>query len=228
MAQAKLSLAAKEKRRMLEILKILKREYPESQCSLYFSNPYQLLMATILSAQCTDARVNQVTPVLFKRFPHPVDLANANLKDIEAIIHSLGFYRSKARSLQETSKALVEEHGGVVPRELEALIKLRGVGRKIANVVLGVGYGVPGLVVDTHVKRLSFRLGFTLSKDPVKIEQELMKVVPKNDWIAYTHLMIDHGRKICTARRAFCEDCSIQHLCPKVGLAARGVGPFVA
>lgn len=203
---------------MTEILKILKREYPESQCSLLFSTPFQLLVATILSAQCTDARVNQVTPVLFARFPTPAAMAAAELAEIEALVRSTNFFRNKAKAIQETSKMIMELHAGEVPQDLEMLINLRGVGRKTANVVLGVGFGVPGLVVDTHVKRLSFRMGFTRSDDPVKIEQDLMKLVPEKDWTHLAHLFIDHGRAICTARRAWCEKCPVALYCPQVGV----------
>lgn len=210
--------AEADRRRMTEILKILKREYPESQCSLLFSTPFQLLVATILSAQCTDARVNQVTPVLFARFPTPAAMAAAELAEIEALVRSTNFFRNKAKAIQETSKMIMELHAGEVPQDLEMLINLRGVGRKTANVVLGVGFGVPGLVVDTHVKRLSFRMGFTRSDDPVKIEQDLMKLVPEKDWTHLAHLFIDHGRAICTARRAWCEKCPVALYCPQVGV----------
>lgn len=205
-----------ERRRMAEILRVLRREYPESQCSLVHRNPFQLLVATILSAQCTDERVNLVTPELFRRFPGPAEMAQANIGELEKLVQTTGFFRSKAKSILETSQAIMAEHHGEVPMDLDQLVKLRGVGRKTANVVLGVAYGVPGLVVDTHVKRLSKRMGFTLSTDPVKIEQELMKIVPKEDWSDYAHLLIDHGRAICTARKAKCDECVIARLCPKL------------
>jgi endonuclease-3 len=207
-----------EKRRMEMILKSLKREYPESECSLSFSTPYQLLVATILSAQCTDERVNKVTPALFEKFPDAASMMKADVKEIEKLIQSTNFFRNKARAIHETSRELFEKFGGKVPKTIDELVNLRGVGRKTANVVLGVAYGVPGLVVDTHVKRLSFRLGFTESDDPVKIEQELMKIVDQSDWTSYAHLMIDHGRKVCTARRAFCDECGISRFCPKIGV----------
>lgn len=206
-----------EKARMGEILKTLKREYPESQCSLSYSSPYQLLIATILSAQCTDERVNKVTPALFQKYPSADKMAQAPLKEIEKFIQSTGFFRSKARAILETSQELVERYNGEVPRSLDKLTNLRGVGRKTANVVLGVAYHIPGLVVDTHVKRLTFRMGFTKSKDPIKIEQEMMEIVPKEDWTIFAHLMIDHGRKICTARKAFCGECIVSRYCPKMG-----------
>ena len=203
---------------MSEVLKVLKREYPEAECSLHFKTPFQLLVSTILSAQCTDERVNRVTPELFNRFPGPHEMAQASLPELESLVQTTGFFRSKARALYETSRTLVDKYDGQVPRDLNELIKLRGVGRKTANVILGVAFDVPGLVVDTHVKRLSKRMGFTLSMDPVKIEQEMMKIVPREDWTLYAHLLIDHGRKTCTARRAYCEECVIARLCPKVGV----------
>lgn len=204
--------------RMTEILRILKREYPDSQCSLTYSTPFQLLVATILSAQCTDERVNLVTPALFKKYPDARSMGRADLKEIEKMIQSTGFYRNKALSLQSTARVIAEEYQGQVPKDLEKLVQLRGVGRKTANVVLGVAYGVPGLVVDTHVGRLSRRMGFTRASDPVKVEQEMMQIVPQPDWVQYSHLLIDHGRKVCTARKAHCEDCPLSKLCLQVGV----------
>ena len=218
MAQTRLTEFEAICRRMKEVLRILNREYPEAECSLNYESPFQLLVATILSAQCTDERVNRVTPNLFKKYPTASAMAKAKLADIEKLIQSTGFFRSKALSLLESSKTLVECYGGEVPQDLEQLTKLRGVGRKTANVVLGVIFKIPGLVVDTHVKRLSYRMGFTRSTDPVKIEQEIMKIVPKSEWTHYAHLLISHGRKICTARKAMCDLCPIAHLCPKVGV----------
>lgn len=223
MAQAQVKAQTE---RMERILTKLKKEYPEAKCSLKYSSPYQLLVATILSAQCTDERVNKVTPGLFERFPTARDMMNADLGEIEKLVQSTGFFRSKARSILESSRDIVEKHGGEVPRQLEELVKLRGVGRKTANVVLGVAFGVPGLVVDTHVKRLTRRMGFTKSQDPVKIEQEMIKVVPKQDWTLFAHLMIDHGRKICTARKAYCDQCCVLRDCPQVGVQKKkNVGP---
>jgi len=204
--------------RMKEILSVLKREYPDSQCSLIHESPFQLLIATMLSAQCTDERVNQVTPALFQRFPTPEAMAGAKLEAIEALIRSTNFYKNKAKAILQTSRTLVEKYGGQVPRELGQLTELRGVGRKTANVVLGVIFNIPSLVVDTHVGRLSLRMGFTRSKDPVQVEQQLMQLVPKQDWTLLAHLWIDHGRKICTARKAKCEICPLKTLCPKEGL----------
>jgi len=209
---------AAEKRRMKEVLKILEREYPEAECSLFFGTPFQLLVATILSAQCTDERVNKTTPALFEKFPDPQSMAKAKPAELEKLIQSTGFYKSKAKSILESSKALVEQHGGEVPRDLESLTKLRGVGRKTANVVLGVAFGTPALVVDTHVGRVSRRLGFTKAMDPVRVESELMELVPREQWTEYAHLLIAHGREICTARRAYCEDCPLSRFCPKIGV----------
>jgi endonuclease III len=205
--------------RMEKILKILKQHYPEAKCSLDFENPFQLLIATILSAQCTDERVNKVTPGLFKEFKTPQQFAQANRDVLESLIRSTNFFKNKAHAIQEASRVLVEEFGGEVPPDLEKLIQLRGVGRKTANVVLGNAFGIPGIPVDTHAKRVSYRMGFTESKVPEKVEQDLMKVVPKSDWCNYTNLVIAHGRKICTARKAYCEKCPITDLCPKIGLS---------
>lgn len=205
--------------RVKEILPRLKKMYPESKCSLHFNNAYELLIATILSAQCTDERVNQVTPSLFRKFPDPSALSKAKPKEVEDLIRSTGFYQQKARSLLESAKIMVADHGGKVPNTMESLTKLRGVGRKTANVVLGHAFKDPqGVVVDTHVKRLARRMGLTRQSDPVKIELDLMKLVPEKDWILFTHLMIDHGRKICTARRAYCERCPLADVCPKTGI----------
>ena len=204
---------------MHEVLRILDRSYPEAECSLTFQTPFQLLVATILSAQCTDERVNQVTPALFALYPGPFEMAQAPLKEIENLIKTTGFYRNKALAISEASRTIVEKHQGEVPQDLELLIQLRGVGRKTANVVLGVAYGIPGLVVDTHVGRLVRRLGFTEETDPVKVEHEMMELVPRERWTEFAHLMISHGRAVCTARKAHCVECSLQRLCPKIGVA---------
>ncbi|MGK5084275.1 endonuclease III [Bdellovibrionota bacterium FG-1] len=206
----------KDRARAAEVLRILDLAYPESECSLSYKNPFQLLVATILSAQCTDERVNRVTPPLFKRYPGPREMASAPLSEIEELIKSTGFFRNKARSIQHASSEIVAKHGGKVPQTLEGLTALRGVGRKTANVVLGVAYGVPGLVVDTHVGRVSRRLGFTKETDPVKVEHELMELIPQQTWTHYGHLLISHGRAICTARQAKCEECPVARLCMKV------------
>jgi endonuclease III len=218
-AAAGLGAGAKQARaRMLEVLRILKREYPEAHCSLTHESAFQLLIATILSAQCTDERVNQVTPALFRRYPGPAEMARAPLKDLEKLVQSTGFYKNKALSLKTTAQLIVEKHGGEVPRTLEELVALRGVGRKTANVVLGNVYGIPGLVVDTHVGRLTRRLGFTKAADPVKVEHEMMEIVPREDWTLFAHLLIYHGRETCTARKALCDECPLVRLCPKIGV----------
>lgn len=209
-----------ERQRMAEILRILEKEYPDAKCSLNFKTPFQLLIATILSAQCTDERVNKVTPELFKQFPGPREMARAEISKIEKLVQSTGFFRSKAKSIHEVSKTVLEEYQGEVPRDRALLVKMRGVGRKTANVTLGVSFGIPALVVDTHVGRISRRLGFTRATDPVKVEFELMEIVPEKNWTHYGHLLIQHGRKICTARKAMCEICPISELCPKIGVKA--------
>ncbi|MEW6875502.1 endonuclease III [Trueperella pyogenes] len=197
-----------------EILARLAREYPDAGCALNFTNPFELLVATILSAQTTDARVNQVTPQLFARFPDPVALAEATLSELEEILHPLGFFRAKARSLSGVGRALVEVHDGVVPRTLEELVALPGVGRKTANVVLGNAFGVPGITVDTHVGRLTRRWGWTKQTDPVKAERELMDVMPREEWTMDCHRIIFHGRQVCHSRRPECGACVLADVCP--------------
>lgn len=219
MAQKAVKADSREVQRMKVVLKILHRAYPESKCSLDFETPYQLLVATMLSAQCTDERVNKVTPPLFHRYPDPAAMAKAKLSEIEKLIQSTGFYKNKAKGLKESAQAIIQEHGGEVPREMEQLVKLRGVGRKTANVVLGNAFGVPSLVVDTHVTRLMNRMGFTETRDAGKIEQQMMPIVPQEEWTDFAHLMISHGRAICTARRALCEECPVSAYCPKIGVA---------
>ncbi|MEW6876030.1 endonuclease III [Trueperella pyogenes] len=197
-----------------EILARLAREYPDAECALNFTNPFELLVATILSAQTTDARVNQITPQLFARFPDPVALAGATLSELEEILHPLGFFRAKARSLSGVGRALVEVHDGVVPRTLEELVALPGVGRKTANVVLGNAFGVPGITVDTHVGRLTRRWGWTKQTDPVKAERELMDVMPREEWTMDCHRIIFHGRQVCHSRRPECGACVLADVCP--------------
>ncbi|MDR3607318.1 MAG: endonuclease III [Oligoflexia bacterium] len=218
MAEARVD---RERKRAAEIIRILWREYPEAQCSLDFKTPFQLIVATILSAQCTDVRVNQVTPALFARFPTPDKMAKAPLNEIEDLIRTTGFFRNKALSLKEMARSLHEDYDDEVPKELDKLVKLRGVGRKTANVVLGVAFGIPGMVVDTHVGRIARRLGFSKNTTPHLVEQDLMKVIPKADWTDFGHLLIHHGRAICTARRAYCENCVISRYCPKIGVCAK-------
>lgn len=198
-----------------KIVRTLRKTYPKATCALAHEDPLQLLIATILSAQCTDARVNMVTPALFKRFPTVQALARAPLPEVEGIVRSTGFYRQKAKSLVLTARELVEKHGGKVPKSMDELLTLRGVARKTANVVLGTGYGIPsGVVVDTHVRRLSNRLGFTKNDDPVKIERDLTKILPKTDWIWFSHALITHGRLVCRAPRPLCAACAVRKWCP--------------
>src|SRR5579862_486314 len=191
------------------------RVYPEAHCELDFADPFRLLVATILSAQCTDKRVNRVTPILFKQYPHAAALAKAPQEKLEEVIRSTGFFLSKAKSLRAASADIVAKQGGRVPDTMEALTALAGVGRKTANVVLGNAYGRnEGVVVDTHVTRLSFRLGLTKHTDAVKIEQDLMKLIPRADWAVFSHWLIWHGRRRCFARKPDCAGCEVQTLCP--------------
>ena len=207
------------RRRTTQILAILKRTYPDAHCALHFTTPLQLLIATILSAQCTDERVNQVTPALFARCPDAASLAAISQKELEKIIHSTGFYRAKARSLRSCAASLVADHQGKVPKTMEALHKLAGVGRKTANVVLGNAFGLAeGVVVDTHVGRLSRRMGLTRHLDPVKVESALVRLIPKEDWTLVSHLLIAHGRKRCMARNPNCPQCELRKLCPQRGV----------
>ena len=211
---------AKAAARAPEILARLRREYPDARCALDYRDPFELLCATILSAQCTDARVNIVTPTLFREYPTPSSLARARQPAVEEIIRSTGFFRNKARSLIGMAQALVADHAGVVPRTMEQLRLLPGVGRKTANVILGNAYGInEGITVDTHVTRLSRRLGLTRHTDPVKIEQDLMPLIPREDWALVSHLLIFHGRRICVARRPRCPECVLADLCPSAVLA---------
>jgi endonuclease III len=204
-----------KRQRTLEILKRLHREYPDAKCSLNYRNPYELLVATILSAQCTDERVNQVTPALFERFPKADDLASARTEELEEMIKSTGFFRNKTKSLLGMSNAVVDRHHGAVPDAMDALVDLPGVGRKTANVVLGNAFGKSeGVVVDTHVTRLSQRLGLTKESDAVKIELDLMALVPREEWTVVSHLFIDHGRAVCKAPTPRCEVCVLNDICP--------------
>lgn len=201
------------------VLAELKKLYPKVIIPLKHKNAWELLMAVILSAQCTDERVNQITPHLFKKYPTPQALAAADIKEVEQIIHSAGFYHSKALSLIESSKRICEAYGGQVPQSMKELLTLRGVARKTANVLLGDFFGTPeGIVVDTHVKRLSFRLGFSKQTDPVKIEQDLMKLIPCERWQWIGIALILHGRSICPARKPFCSHCPLSPWCPQNGV----------
>lgn len=206
-------------KRTAEIVGLLRKAYPEAYCALDHKNPFQLLMATILSAQCTDERVNMVTPALFKKYPGPAEMGKAPLSELEKLIRSTGFYHNKALSLKEASGAISADFGGKVPRTMEELLTLRGVARKTANVVLGSAYGIAaGVVVDTHVKRLAFRLGLTKHTDPGKIEQDLMKAIPQASWIWFAHALVTHGRGPCDARKPLCAACPLNKPCPKNGL----------
>jgi len=197
-----------------KILDILEQAHPEATCALHYRNPYELVMATILSAQCTDERVNMVTPALFARYPTPKALAGARPEDVEEIIRSTGFYRAKTKSLLGNARALVADHGGEVPRSMEAMVKLPGVGRKTASVVLGHVYDIAeGIAVDTHVLRVSNRLGIARGDDPIEVERQLMAIIPKERWTRTTDLIIFHGRKICDARRPLCGECPVFALC---------------
>ncbi|MFN4196788.1 MAG: endonuclease III [Caldimicrobium sp.] len=196
------------------IIMRLKQEYPQAKLALNFENPFQLLIATILSAQCTDERVNKVTPELFKKYPDAQAFANASLEQIAEDIKSTGFYQQKARYIKETCKILVEKYGGEVPKDMDALLMLPGVARKTANIVLANGYGiVEGIPVDTHVARLSQRLGLVKAKDPQKIEKELLEIVPKEEWFIFPLLLQAHGRKVCLAKKPQCEECVLKDIC---------------
>jgi endonuclease III len=208
---------ASKRQRAIEVLIILKRLYPDATCSLTYQTPVQLLVATILSAQCTDERVNMVTPTLFARFPDAPSLAAANREELESIIRSTGFYRNKAKNIQGACQKIVAQFDGEVPKQMEKLLLLPGVARKTANVVLAHAYGIiQGVTVDTHVKRLSGRLGLTTETDPVKIERDLMRLLPQEDWENYSIRIIYHGRAVCNARKPNCAECELGHICPSV------------
>lgn len=202
------------KGRAVEVASRLAGEYPGAECELTHRNPFELLAATILSAQCTDARVNMVTPNLFARYPTPQDLANADISELEGIIRSTGFYQSKAKNLIGMATKLVHQFGGEVPHDLDDLTQLAGVGRKTANVVRSVSFNLPGLPVDTHVGRLSRRLGLTTAEDPVKVEHELGKFLPPTEWGQFSLRLILHGRRVCDARKPRCGDCLLADICP--------------
>ena len=200
--------------RMFEILGILKLEYPDSKCSLDYNTPFQLLVATVLSAQCTDERVNKVVVPLFDKYPTPESFTQLTVGEIGKEIYSTGFYNNKAKSIKGLSHVLVDEYSGEVPGTIDELVNLPGVGRKTANVVLGNIFDIPGVVVDTHVTRISNLLDFTKSKNAVIIERELEKIIAKSDWTLFTHLIIDHGRAVCVANRPNCSECTISNFCP--------------
>lgn len=215
MAEPSSKISPAERERAEKIVAELYRLYPDAKCSLDFTTPLELLVATILSAQCTDVLVNSVTPALFKKYRTAADYAEAPLEELEQDVRKTGFYRSKAKHLHDAGAKLVERFGGEVPRTMAELTSLPGVARKTANVVMGNAYGiVEGVVVDTHVGRLARRLGLTASEDPVRVEQELMALVPQQDWLALSHMLIYHGRAVCQARRPLCESCTLVALCP--------------
>ena len=206
---------AELKQRVQKIIRLLKRAYPDAKCSLNHANAFELLIATILSAQCTDARVNIVTQDLFRKYRQPEDYLKVSPKELEKDIRTTGFFRNKTKSIQGTAKVLTEEYGGKVPETIEELLELPGVARKTANVVLGNAFGIrSGVVVDTHVTRLSHRLGLSSQKTAEKIEQDLIAIVPKKDWVIFPHLLIAHGRGICKARNPLCAECAVEKLCP--------------
>ncbi len=210
---------AQLKQRTAKIVRQLAKDYDEAECALGHETAFELLVATILSAQCTDERVNMVTPGLFRKYPDPAAFAAAPLGDIEKAVQSTGFFRNKAKNIKACSQALVEHHDGRVPEELDALVQLAGVGRKTANVVLGVAFGkATGVVVDTHVGRISRRLGLTRHDDPNKVEADLMALLPQKEWINFAHRLIHHGRQVCHARKPKCDICTLAKLCPKIGV----------
>jgi endonuclease-3 len=204
--------------RAKKIVRLLAKEYPDAECALHHQNPLQLLIATILSAQCTDARVNLVTPDLFARYPTAKSYATANPEELEKAIQSTGFFRNKARNIIACCKQIVEEYGGDIPRTMEELVGLPGVGRKTANVILGNAFDVPGITVDTHVGRLSRRLGLTRETPAEKVERDLMNLIPAKNWTMFSHHMIFHGRRVCYARKPMCSQCVLAKFCPKIGV----------
>ena len=207
---------ARKIQRAVEIVKQLKKSYPNAKCSLNYSSPHELLIATILSAQCTDHRVNQVTKTIFRKYQSQKEFAYADINELAKEIYSCGYHNQKAKSIQGSSLEIVEEYNGIVPDNMEDLVKLPGVGRKTANCVLGEIYGIASMVIDTHMVRIMNLLEFTHSKDAKKIEIEIMEIFDKNDWIKLTHMIIDHGRAVCIARRPQCSMCSISNYCPSV------------
>jgi endonuclease-3 len=209
----KLTQAA-NRERAVEILKRLRKAYPDARCSLDFGNPLELLVATILAAQCTDVRVNIVTKSLFRKYRTPQAYVDAPQEELEEAVRTCGFYRQKSKSIKKTCASIVERFGGEVPGDMDGLLHLNGVGRKTANVVLGECFDTPGIVVDTHCKRVAGRLGFTRKDDPTKIEQDLMKIWPQKDWTIFSHCLVFHGRNVCQARKPKCGECVLSDLCP--------------
>lgn len=202
-----------KQKRVKSIIRALRKLYPDAHCALDHSNVWELLVATMLSAQCTDARVNKVTPALFKRYAQVEDYAGADLTELESLIHSTGFYKNKAKNIRAAANQILKDHDGKVPATMDELVHIPGVGRKTANVILGNYYGVPALTVDTHMIRINQLLGFSSSQDAVKVEFQLMELIPRKDWTQYTHLIIHHGRTVCVARRPRCGECAIQKEC---------------
>jgi endonuclease-3 len=216
--KAKSTKTQAPKQRVRKIREGLAKLYPHAHCALHYANPLELMIATILSAQCTDERVNKVTPALFKRYATAKAYAESDQAELESMIRSSGFFRNKATNIRANCKALVEKHGGQVPRTMEELVPLPGVGRKTANVILGNAFGIPGIPVDTHVGRLSRRMGLTENEDPVKVEADLMELIPKDEWTMFGHQMIFHGRQICQSRKPKCDECILKKVCPKIGV----------
>jgi endonuclease-3 len=217
------SMITENKKRAFEIIKRLKKEYPDAHCELTHANAFELLVATILSAQCTDERVNIVTATLFRKYRSPQDYLKVAQEELELDIRPTGFFRNKAKSIQGAARKIIENFGGDIPQTMEELLTLNGVARKTANVVLGNAFGIAsGVVVDTHVSRVSQRLGLTENVIPEKIENNLAELVPQKDWILFPHLLIAHGRKICQARKPKCEICILENICPKIGVIRNG------
>lgn len=219
----KTASTAPNKRYAARVATILGQTYPDAKCALNFNTPLELLVATILSAQCTDVRVNIVTKDLFQKYRSAAEYTDADPRDLQDEIKTTGFFRSKTKSIQAACRQLVEEHNGQVPQNIEALVHLPGVGRKTANVVLGTAFGIAsGVVVDTHVRRITKRLGLTTHKDPEKIERDLMALLPRKEWVDFSHRLIHHGRRICLARRPKCAECTLNKICPRIGVEDKG------
>lgn len=210
-------------RRIGSLVRLLRRHYPQARTALAFGNPLEILVATILAAQCTDERVNTITPGLFRRYPTAADLARADRAELEGIIRSAGFFRNKAKSIVGAARRIVEVYGGVVPDSMEELVTLPGVARKTANIVLSAGYGIAeGIAVDTHAGRLARRLGLSREEDPVKVERDLMRLLPRKDWLDFNVLLVEHGRALCRARKPDCPACFLAGLCPSAGAVVPG------